>query len=121
MRRGRSSSPSISRPRTRCVRLLNLEWTADLVQPFNLHLAEDEAVLKGVHVSGDNLVLLYSRDVRDELLLYDLKTAKKIGRIAENLVGVISGPSGRREHDEVRSASTCAGEAEYVRTDVVPV
>lgn len=48
-------------------------------------------------VDHDKLLLIYSRNVIDELWQYDLKSGKKVGRLLPNLVGSIGQISGKRE------------------------
>lgn len=44
---------------------------------------------------------MYSVDVKDELYLHDLKTGKRIKRLAEGLIGSIDQIAGRREDKEM--------------------
>ncbi|PLW39357.1 hypothetical protein PCASD_05015 [Puccinia coronata f. sp. avenae] len=79
--------------------------TYDLSKPeegFQDLVAEDPAaVLEGYHATNQELVVLsYSRDVKDELYLHEIKSGKRIKRIGEDLIGTIGGLSGRREHAE---------------------
>lgn len=48
-------------------------------------------------IDGDKLLLVYSKNVIDELHLYDLKTGKHIERLLPDLVGSIGQISGKRE------------------------
>ncbi|CAO1618043.1 unnamed protein product [Parajaminaea phylloscopi] len=58
----------------------------------------DQAVLSSATVvDGDKLLLVYSRNVIDELYLHDLKTGKQITRLLPDLVGSIGQISGKRE------------------------
>lgn len=79
--------------------------TYDLSKPdesFEDLIPEDsEAVLEGFHPAhNDFIVLSYSRDVKDELYLHDLRSGRRIKRIGQDLIGTISAVTGRREHDE---------------------
>jgi len=79
--------------------------TYDLSKPeegFKDLIAEDpKAVLEGYHPTNNDLVVLsYSRDVKDELYLHEIKSGKRIKRIGEELIGTIGSLSGRREHGE---------------------
>lgn len=79
--------------------------TYDLSKPeegFKDLIAEDpQAVLEGYHPTNNDLVVLsYSRDVKDELYLHEIKSGKRIKRIGEELIGTIGGLSGRRKHGE---------------------
>lgn len=57
-----------------------------------------DAVLNSATViDNDKLLLVYSRNVIDELWLHDLKTGKQITRLLPNLVGSIVQISGKRE------------------------
>lgn len=59
------------------------------------------ALLSSYHLTNkDNLLLVYSIDVKDELYLYDLKSGKEIKRLAKNLTGSLDQISGRREDKE---------------------
>lgn len=59
---------------------------------------KDDAVLSSATViDGDKLLLVYSRNVIDELWLHDLKSGKQIQRLLPNLVGSIGQISGKRE------------------------
>jgi len=60
-----------------------------------------DALLSSVHIANnDALILLYSVDVKDELYLHELKSGKRVKRLAEGLIGSIDQIAGRREHDE---------------------
>jgi len=62
---------------------------------------KDGGVLKSVHVAdNDKLILVYTRDVKDEMWLYDLKSGERRARIGAELVGTISSLVGRREDDD---------------------
>lgn len=79
--------------------------TYDLSKPeegFQELIAEDpQAVLEGCYPTNrDFFVLCYSRDVKDELYLHEIKSGKLIQRIGEDLMGTIGGVTGRREHNE---------------------
>ncbi|WAQ91880.1 hypothetical protein PtA15_15A272 [Puccinia triticina] len=79
--------------------------TYDLSKPeegFQDLIAEDpQAVLEGYSPTNNDLtVLSYSRDVKDELYLHEIKSGKRIKRIGEELIGTIGGISGRRKHGE---------------------
>ena len=57
--------------------------------------------LTSAHIaSNDQLILLYSVDVKDELYLHSLSTGSRVKRLASNLIGTIEQFSGRREHKE---------------------
>ncbi|EPQ29036.1 uncharacterized protein PFL1_03326 [Pseudozyma flocculosa PF-1] len=65
------------------------------------HIAEDAgALLSSVSLVAQNkLLVVYSRDVKDELYQYDLVTGKRIERLLPDLVGTISQISGRKDDD----------------------
>ena len=48
----------------------------------------------------DKLVLVYSRDVKDEIFLHDLSSGSRIKRIGADMVGTVGQLSGRKEDDE---------------------
>lgn len=48
-------------------------------------------------LAHDKLLLVYSRNVKDELWQYDLKSGEKVGRLLPNFVGSIGQISGKRE------------------------
>ena len=80
--------------------------TFDLANPdqgFTDHIAEDpNAVLSSASIHNqDKLILIYSRDVKDEIYLHDLKSGDRIERIGEDLIGTVGGLSGRREDDQL--------------------
>ncbi|CDZ97299.1 prolyl oligopeptidase [Phaffia rhodozyma] len=61
---------------------------------------DDKAVLSSISAVNENsLVLVYSRDVKDELYLYDLK-GNKIKRLLPDFVGSVSGVRCKRQHDK---------------------
>ncbi|MBW0493637.1 hypothetical protein O181_033352 [Austropuccinia psidii MF-1] len=79
--------------------------TYDLSKPqesFQDLIPEDpEANLETYHpINQNQVVVVYSRHVNDELYLYDLASGKRIKRIGENLIGNCVQLTGRREHDE---------------------
>ncbi|KAA1076251.1 hypothetical protein PGT21_036362 [Puccinia graminis f. sp. tritici] len=79
--------------------------TYDLSKPeegFKDLIPEDpQAVLEGYYPTNKEFtVLSYSRDVKDELYLHEIKSGKRIKRIGGDLIGTIGGLSGRRKHDE---------------------
>jgi len=61
-----------------------------------------DSPLTSLHIAAnDQLVLLYSVDVKDELYLHSLSTGERIKRLGEGLIGSIDQISGKREHDEM--------------------
>lgn len=64
-------------------------------------IAEDkEAILTtAAPIHGDKLLVVYSRDVKDELWVHDLHRGTRITRLLPDLVGTIGQITGRREHD----------------------
>lgn len=79
--------------------------TYDLNKPedgFQDLIPEDpQAILESFNpTDNDKAVVSYSRDVMDELYLYELATGKKIKRIAPDLIGNINQIAGRREDNE---------------------
>ncbi|GAA94590.1 uncharacterized protein L969DRAFT_77992 [Mixia osmundae IAM 14324] len=79
--------------------------TYDLANPeagFVELLPEDPtATLSSVHaIDNDKLFVIYSRDVQDELWLYDLATCTQKQRLLEHEVGSITQISGRRHHTD---------------------
>ncbi|WAR60676.1 hypothetical protein PtB15_9B615 [Puccinia triticina] len=79
--------------------------TYDLNKPeegFKDFVPEDpHAVLRGFHPINNNMVILtYSRDVKDEIYLHEIKSGKRIKRIGEELIGTIDDFTGRRKDDE---------------------
>ncbi|GAA5931240.1 hypothetical protein JCM1841_000871 [Sporobolomyces salmonicolor] len=57
--------------------------------------------LTSLHIAAhDQLILLYSVDVKDELYLHRLSDGSRIKRLASGLIGSIDQFSGRREHGE---------------------
>ncbi|POW16479.1 hypothetical protein PSTT_01368 [Puccinia striiformis] len=80
--------------------------TFDLKNPekgFQDLIPEDPlAFLADAHpINKDLAVLTYSRDVKDQLYLHDLKSGKRIKQIAENLVGTVSSIRGTRQSNEL--------------------
>ncbi|GAA5836298.1 hypothetical protein JCM3766R1_003483 [Sporobolomyces carnicolor] len=58
--------------------------------------------LTSAHIAADDqLVLLYSNDVKDELYLHKLATGERVKRLASNLIGTVEQFSGKREHREM--------------------
>lgn len=81
---------------------------ADLEGSAALHdlVPEDsKALLSDATVIDTNkLILVYSRDVKDELWLYDLSTGRVIERLLPDLVGSVTQIAGRREDREANVA-----------------
>jgi prolyl oligopeptidase len=80
--------------------------TLDLAKPqegFEDLIKEDpDSILTSASVvNGDDLLLLRSRDVKDELSIHDLKTGQRKGRIGRNLIGTFGEMRGRRHHKEL--------------------
>lgn len=78
----------------------------DLANPdqgFTDHIPQDpNAVLASASIHDqDKLILVYSRDVKDEIYLHDLKSGERIERIGSDLIGTVGGLSGRREDDQL--------------------
>lgn len=65
-------------------------------------VAEDPSapINDAVVVQNDKLLLVYSRDVKDELIQAELRTGKKVQRLLSDFVGSISSISGRAIDDE---------------------
>ncbi|GAA6061153.1 hypothetical protein JCM10212_005739 [Sporobolomyces blumeae] len=58
--------------------------------------------LTSAHIAADDqLVLLYSVDVKDELYLHRLSDGARVKRLASGLIGTVEQFSGRREHREM--------------------
>ncbi|KAG0275856.1 hypothetical protein BGZ95_008305 [Linnemannia exigua] len=76
----------------------------DLAKPeegFTDIVPETEDVLSGaVVIDGDKLVLNYMRDVKDVLVVHDLKSGQFIGQI-DIPVGTVAGISGRRVDKDI--------------------
>lgn len=77
----------------------------DLSNPelgFQDLIAEDpDAILDSFHpIDNDKVIIGYSRDVKDELYLYELRTGRQIKRIAPNLIGTCAQITGQREDKE---------------------
>lgn len=72
-------------------------------QGFTDLIAEDpESILTSAFVvNQDELLVVRSRDVKDELHVHTLQTGEKKGRIAANLIGDFAQFTGRREHSEI--------------------
>lgn len=64
-------------------------------------IAEDkDALLSSVQVIDSNkLLVVYSRDVKDELYQYELETGKRVERLLPDLVGTIDQIAARHEDD----------------------
>lgn len=85
----------VERPSHQQLTLDSQQGFTDLI-PHN-----PDALLSSVHIANnDALILLYSVDVKDELYLHELKSGKRVKRLAEGLIGSIDQIAGRREHDE---------------------
>ncbi|KAK0540046.1 hypothetical protein OC835_000844 [Tilletia horrida] len=62
---------------------------------------QKDALLSSADLIANNrLLVIYNRNVQDELWEYDLKTGKPIRRLLQSLVGTIGQVSGRREDFE---------------------
>ncbi|KAG0144673.1 hypothetical protein CROQUDRAFT_47007 [Cronartium quercuum f. sp. fusiforme G11] len=77
----------------------------DLAKPesgFQDLIPEDpDAILESCSpIGNDKAVVDYSRDVKDELYLYELATGKQIKRIAPNIIGTCAQLAGRREDND---------------------
>jgi len=67
---------------------------------------KDGAILTTAAVIDQNkLLAVYSRDVKDELWVFDLTTGERVTRLFPELVGTISQLTGRRDHKESFVAS----------------
>ncbi|GAA5933575.1 hypothetical protein JCM3775_003739 [Rhodotorula graminis] len=80
--------------------------TYDLAHPsqgFTDLVAHDPtSPLTSLHIGcDDQLVLLYSVDVKDELYLHELATGKRVRRLAENLLGSVDQIAGRRKDKDM--------------------
>lgn len=67
---------------------------------FEEHVEEDAeggTLGSATVLAHDKLLLVYSRNVKDELWQYDLKSGQKVGRLLPNFVGSIGQISGKRE------------------------
>lgn len=66
-------------------------------------IAEDaKAILNKAQVlDNDKLILIRSRDVKDEMTVHDLYTGKQTGRIGEGMIGTFEETTGKREHKEL--------------------
>ena len=75
------------------------------VKMYDVVSEDPEALLSDATVVDANkLLLVYSRDVKDELWLHDLSTGRRIERLLPELVGTITQISGRRVDREVNVA-----------------
>ncbi|OAV90084.1 hypothetical protein PTTG_07951 [Puccinia triticina 1-1 BBBD Race 1] len=62
---------------------------------------DPHAVLGGYHpINNHQAILTYSRDVKDEIYLHEIKSGKRIKRIGEQLIASVDSLSGRRKHHE---------------------
>lgn len=62
---------------------------------------DKEAPLNSVNVvNKDKLLVIYAKDVKDELWQFELKTGERVGRLLPDLVGTITQLTGREEDDE---------------------
>lgn len=52
-------------------------------------------------IDNDKLIIIRSRDVKDEMTIHDLYTGKETGRIAEGMIGTFAETTGKREHKEL--------------------
>lgn len=52
-------------------------------------------------MNQNDLLVIRSRDVKDELHVHTLQTGEKKGRIAANLIGDFAQVTGRRDHTEM--------------------
>ncbi|WFD29355.1 prolyl oligopeptidase [Malassezia sp. CBS 17886] len=60
----------------------------------------DAVLTSATVIDGNKLLLVYSRDVKDELWLYDLPTGQQIERLLPDHVGTFTQIAGRRKHRE---------------------
>ncbi|PWN47103.1 hypothetical protein IE53DRAFT_390765 [Violaceomyces palustris] len=71
------------------------------VELHDLVPEDPEALLSSATVlSNDKLLLVYSRDVKDELYQHELATGRRVARLMPDLVGTIGQIAGRREDDQ---------------------
>ncbi|PWZ03608.1 hypothetical protein BCV70DRAFT_197810 [Testicularia cyperi] len=76
------------------------DLTGDDIEIHDLIPEDKDALLSSVTTIADNkLLVVYSRDVKDELYQYELKSGKRIERLLPDLVGTIDQIAGKREHD----------------------
>lgn len=62
---------------------------------------DKEAPLNSVAVvNKDKLLVIYAKDVKDELWQYELTTGQRVGRLLPDLVGTITQLTGREQDDE---------------------
>ena len=66
----------------------------------------DALLASAVVVAERQLLLVYSRDVKDEVWLHDLPTGERVRRLLPELVGSVSQIAGRREELEAFIATT---------------
>lgn len=52
-------------------------------------------------LDNDKLIIVRSRDVKDEMTVHDLYSGKQIGQIAEGMIGTFAETTGKREHKEL--------------------
>lgn len=73
-----------------------------LPQGFKDLIPEDsEAILNTAMVlNNDKLVIIRSRDVKDEMTIHDLHSGEQTGRIGEGMIGTFAEVTGKREHQE---------------------
>lgn len=91
---------------TKLTRLVLLVVVYDLAKPrlgFKDFISEDQhATLNGCLVFGeDKLIVIYLRDVKTELFLYDLATGHRIKQIGKNLDGYCSDMTGHLHNNEI--------------------
>lgn len=93
-----SKPDEVRLPSTRDTKLAYEFW-----QGFVDLIAEDpDSILTSALVVNQNdLLLIRSRDVKDELTVHDLATGQKKGRIGGNLIGSFAQLTGRRHHTEI--------------------
>lgn len=72
------------------------------MQGFQSLIAEDsKAILNSAQVvDKDKLIIIRSRDVKDEMTIHNLYTGEQTGRIAEGMIGTFAETTGKRDHVE---------------------
>ena len=76
--------------------------SANIPQAFTDLIAEDpDSILTSASVvNGSALLVIRSRDVKDELTMHDLATGSKRSQVASGLIGSFAQLTGRRHHKE---------------------
>ncbi|WFD21832.1 prolyl oligopeptidase [Malassezia equina] len=77
------------------------QLTGGVSQYHDLVPEDKNAILTTATVIDNNkMLVVYSRDVKDELWVYDLASGAQVQRLLPELVGTIGQITGRREHKE---------------------